>query len=264
MAGWSIAERFERDGCAHPIRVLTEAEARAACTEYARFQALCVAHLGAEQRFKGHLLALWLDRIVHHPAILDVVETILGPDILCWSSDFFVKPPQSRGFVSWHQDSTYAGLSPVDRIVNCWLALSPALPVNGCLQAVRGTHRLGQLAHENTHSPDNMLFFGQTARIEIDPARVVSMALEPGEMSLHHMAVVHGSLPNLSPIPRVGLVLRYVAAEVRQAKARDSATLVRGADRFGHFDLEPRPAVDFGPAEIAAFRAAIGRPSGLG
>ena len=262
MTGLKAA--FEKDGYACPFRVLEPEEAADAASGYEHFQQQARTILGEEQRFKAHLLVGWMDRIVHHPKLLDVVEQILGPDILCWSSDFFVKKPRDPGFVSFHQDTTYAGLEPFDGILNCWLALTPSRKENGCLRVVPRSHKLGQLDHENTASEANMLFFGQTAKIEIDERDVVDMELEPGEMSLHHMAVVHGSQPNRSDTPRLGVVLRYIRPDVRQTRARDSATLVRGTDRHGHFDLEPRPDADWSGDAIAAFRDAIHRPSALG
>ena len=259
-----LKAQFETDGYACPFHVLDQEEAAKAALDYERFQQRAHEVFGEEQRFKAHLLVRWMDRIVHHPRMLDVVEEILGPDILCWSSDFFVKKARDPGFVSFHQDTTYAGLEPFDGIVNCWLALTPSRKENGCLRVLPGSHRLGQLDHETTRSDSNMLFYGQTARIEIDERDVVDMALEPGQMSLHHMAVVHGSQPNRSDTPRMGVVLRYIRPDVQQIKGRDSATLARGADRYGHFDLEPRPKADWSDAAICAFEDAITRPSALG
>lgn len=259
-----LAKRFAEDGYAFPLTVLSPSEAAEAAAQYPLFQAKARAVLGAEQRFKAHLLVGWLDALVHDDRLLDPVSAILGPDLLLWSSDFFVKEARDPGFVSFHQDTTYAGLEPFDGIVNCWLALTPSRRANGCLKVVPKSHELGQLAHVNTHAADNMLFFGQTAELDIDPAQVVDLELDPGQMSLHHMAIVHGSQPNASDTPRMGVVLRFMAPWVRQTKGPDSATLVRGSDRFGHFEHEPRPDADWSDAAIAAFNAAIHRPSALG
>lgn len=259
-----LKARFERDGYACPFQILSEDEAAEAEAGHDRFQQRARALFGEEQRFKAHLLVGWLDHIVHHPKMLDVVEEILGPDILCWSSDFFVKKPHDPGFVSFHQDTTYAGLEPFDGIVNCWLALTPSRKENGCLRVLPGSQKLGQLEHATTPSAGNMLFFGQTAKIEINEQDVVDLELEPGQMSIHHMAIVHGSQPNHSSLPRMGVVLRYIRPDVRQIKARDSATLVRGTDRYGHFDPEPRPETDWSDQAVAAFKEAITRPSALG
>ena len=73
-------------------------------------------------RHKTHLLFTWADELVHNAEILDAVEDLIGPDILCWTTNFFIKEAHSPGFVSWHQDSTYWGLDPAD-VVTAWVAL---------------------------------------------------------------------------------------------------------------------------------------------
>ncbi len=257
-------ERYARDGALFPLRVLPEAETVGLQRRYADFQATARRVLGAEQRFKVHLLAAWLEELVRLPRLLDCVEDVLGPDLLCWSTDFFSKPAASPGFVSLHQDSTYAGLEPPDGVVNAWLALTPSTEESGCLRVVPGSHRLGQLPHDNTRAPDNMLFFGQRAALPAAAPAPVPVVLAPGEASLHGMRLVHGSGPNRSGRPRIGLVIRYLRPDVRQSGPRDSALLVRGVDRCGHFDLEAGPDADFSPAACARFREALARPSGLG
>lgn len=255
--------RFRRDGYLPGSSVLTAAEAAEALEGYRAFQRRARQVFGQEQRFKAHLLVGWLDAILRHPAILARVAAILGPDLLCWSTDFFEKAPGSEDHVSFHQDCTYAGLEPISGIVNCWLALTPSTIASGCLQVLPGSHRLGQLIHDTDDDPDNMLFYGQAARLPED-ASPIPLELSPGQMSLHHMGLVHGSGPNRSSSPRIGVVLRYLRPEVRQIKGPDSATLVAGEDRFGHFEHEPRPAEDWSPQAIAAFSAALTRPSALG
>lgn len=267
-----IKPRFREQGYYAPIRILTEEEAAEAVKKYAELKHKMLQVFGEIHRFKLHLLVGWLADIVRHNKILDIVEELLGPDILCWSSDFFVKPAHDPGFVSLHQDTTYAGLSPHDGIVNVWLAFTPSNSANGCLQVVPGTHKLGQLSHINTFAENNLLFFGQT--VELDSVtdnepnkrtnKVVDIELKAGEASLHHMALVHGSQPNHSAIPRVGYVIRYISPDVIQSKAPDSATLVRGENISGHFALEPLPEKDWSKEAVAAFQNALGRPSALG
>jgi ectoine hydroxylase-related dioxygenase (phytanoyl-CoA dioxygenase family) len=95
--------------------------------------------------------------------------------------------------------------------------------------------------------------------VEVDEAKAVSMVLEPGEMSLHHIRLVHGSAPNASDDRRIGLAIRYLPTHVRQTKLRDSAMLCRGVDRHGNFDLEPRPVRDMDEAALAAHANAVDR-----
>jgi non-heme Fe2+,alpha-ketoglutarate-dependent halogenase len=192
-----------------------------------------------------HLYAAFADEIIRSPRILDPVESLLGPDILCWECAFLTKEPKSASFFSWHQDAKYWGLEPYE-ILTAWVALSPATRESGCMQLATGSH-IGELApHKDTFGQDNMLSRGQEMQVEVDPARCVDVALAPGQMSLHHVKIAHGSGPNESNDRRIGFVIRYVPAHVRQTAGKDdSAMLVRGKDRYGHFELQPRPKGDF-------------------
>lgn len=218
--------------------------------------------LQGKWRVKTHLLFTWVDRLIRDERVLDAVEDLIGPDILCWTTNFFIKEPGSPGFVSWHQDSVYWGLEP-DDVVTAWLALSPSNAKSGCLKVVPGTHLRAQAPHVDTFNPDNLLTRGQEIAVAVDENEAVSLPLQPGEFSLHHIKLVHGSAPNQSDDRRIGLAIRYIPTTVRQTKQRDSAMLVRGTDRFGHFDLEPRPASDLDEAALAAHSEAIERKVAL-
>ena len=187
---------------------------------------------------KLYLLLAWMNDVVRNPRILDAVEDVLGPDILCWQSSFFIKEPGSKGYVSWHQDATYWGLSTPD-VCTAWVALTPATIENGAMKVAPGTHKLPQMAHEDTFNPDNLLTRGQELKANIDIASAVDMVLAPGEISLHHIMLAHASEPNRSTDRRMGLAIRYIAPHVRQTTGvPDSAMLVRGKDRYGHFEME--------------------------
>ena len=122
---------------------------------------------------------------------------MIGPDILCWSSTFFIKEAHDPGFVSWHQDSTYWGLDPAD-IVTAWVALSESMAENGAMRVIPDTQTLEQIAHRDTFAADNLLTRGQEIAVEVDETKAVMLELQPGEMSLHHVRLIHGSDPNPS------------------------------------------------------------------
>lgn len=247
--------RYRRDGFVFPIRVLAPDEARE-CRR--RLEAVEAAHgggLGGDLRHKPHLLLTWLADLVRQPAILDAVEGVLGPNLLAWSTSFFVKEAGDPAYVSWHQDATYWGLSEPD-VVTAWLALTDATVENGAMRMVPGSHG-EQHAHRDTFAPHNLLSRGQEIEVEVDEARAVDIVLGAGEMSLHHVRMVHGSPPNRSADRRIGIAIRYVPTYVRQlAGEGDSATLVRGVDAYHHFAPERPPAFDFAP-EARAHHAAV-------
>jgi len=195
---------------------------------------------------------------VHNEKILDAVSDVLGPDLLCWNTNFFIKEQSSSGFVSWHQDSTYWGLDP-DDVVTAWVAFTDATPENGYMQFIPGTQKIDQLPHLDTFHRDNLLSRGQEIAVEVDRSKAVGIDLKAGEMSLHHIKLVHGSEPNRSHDRRIGLAIRYIPTYVKQTKVRDSAMLVRGVDKFHHFDYEPRPKADMDAAALSAHAASMER-----
>lgn len=165
--------------------------------------------------------------------------------------------------MSWHQDSTYWGLSPPD-VVSAWVAVTPSNDENGCMRVVPGSHERDQLPHADTFAADNMLSRGQEISVEVDERQAVSVVLQPGEMSLHHVRMIHGSNANTGSVPRIGFTVRYLPTHVRQVSgARDSATLVRGVDEHGHFELEPTPQADFDAAAVAYHTSMLERQAQL-
>ena len=249
---------YQRDGYYFPVRVMAETDARDLRRRLEAHEAKAGEPLQGNWRHKTHLLFTWADAMVHHPAIVDAVEDVIGPDILCWTTNFFIKEPHSPGFVSWHQDSTYWGLDP-DDVITAWVALTDSNLVSGCMKVIPGTHTVSQIPHVDTFHQDNLLSRGQEIAVEVDQAKAVDVVLKPGEISLHHIKLVHSSEPNRSDDRRIGFAIRYIPTYVRQTKVRDSAMLVRGVDRHHNFDPEPRPAQDLDAAALAAHKDAVDR-----
>lgn len=241
---------YRDEGYLAPIRVMSEAEARAARATLEDIEAGMGGPLRGDLRHKGHLLFPFLADLIRHPAILDAIEDVLGPDILCWNTNFFIKEAETPSFVSWHQDSTYWGLSSPD-VATAWVALTPSNLDNGAMAVIPNSHTADQIPHRDTFDRDNLLTRGQEIMVEVDESEAVPLVLRPGEMSLHHVRLVHGSPPNPSPDRRIGFAIRYIPTSLRQLEGDDSATLVRGADLFHHFELEPRPARNMEPAMLA-------------
>jgi chlorinating enzyme len=249
---------FRRDGFYFPVPVLSPEEVKRFRHSMETHEAKTGEPLQGNFRHKAHLLFTWVDELVHHPKILDAAEDILGPNLLCWTTNFFIKEPQSAGFVSWHQDAFYWGLSK-DDVVTAWVALTPANLQNGCMKFLPRSQTQDHLKHVDTFHKDNLLSRGQEIAVKVETDDTVDCILNPGEMSLHHVKLVHGSEPNRSSDRRIGLAIRYISTDVRQLKVRDSATLVRGTDRDGNFDHEPRPRHDLDEAALAAHADAVGR-----
>jgi len=201
-------------------------------------------------RFKNHLLFKWLSDLIRSPRILDVVEDIIGPDIMVWSTDWWIKEANSPQFVSWHQDSQYWGLD-TDKLVTVWVALSPSTIESGCMRVLPGSHLGPDLAHEETYHNDNMLTRGQSID-DINEDKAVNLVVDTGQAVLFAFRIAHASYPNKTDDRRVGLAIRYIPPDTQQQYSdQDSAALVRGVDNHQHFELEPEPRYDFDPVAVA-------------
>ncbi len=247
-------EGFARDGCVFPIKVMSAAQAQAVREQLEDFERRNGGPLRGDLRHKSHLLFPFLSDLVHHTRINDAIEDLYGAHLLCWTSNFFIKEAHNPAFVSWHQDSTYWGLSQPD-VVTAWVALTPSNHGNGAMEFIPGTHQGEQIPHRDTFAAHNLLTRGQEVAVDVDPSLAVCIELEAGEMSLHHVRLVHGSPANASNDRRIGFAIRYIPTHVAQLAGRDSATLVRGVDSFHHFELEPRPTQALDPAFVALHRS---------
>ncbi len=184
------------------------------------------------------------------------MEDIIGPDILCWGTSFFIKERRDPGYVSWHQDLTYWGLEPPD-IITAWVAFTDSNAANGAMRVIPASHKLDQAPHRDTFAAENLLSRGQEIMVDVDEREAAMLELAAGEMSLHHVRLIHGSDPNPSDDRRIGFAIRYIPTYVRQvAGSHDSATLVRGVDTYHHFEEEQRPSADMS-ADAQAYHAAI-------
>ena len=250
-------EQYRRDGYVCPVPVMPATEAAGLRRRLEAFEATQGGRLEPGQRSRAFLLFKWLDDLIRDPRVLDPIEQLIGPDILCWSTIFWIKDAGSKSFVSWHQDNTYWGLSSRN-VVTAWFAIADASVEAGCMKVMPGTHTGETLPHEDTYDSDNMLTRGQAIR-GLDEAHAVSMPLAAGEMSLHNYCLAHGSGPNLSSDRRIGVSMHFMPPDTRQVVgAWDCAALVRGADRFGHFAHTPVPARDFDPEAVAFHARAAG------
>lgn len=248
---------FSEHGFVYPMRAMAAEQAllyRRIIEEYERESGRDV---NATLKIKGYLALPALVELACNSRILDAVEDLIGPDIMLFGASVFAKNGRDPRYVSWHQDSAYFGLTPHAE-VTAWVALTPANSVNGVLRVLPGSHRGPDMRHEETYAQDNMLAKGQSL-VGIDEAQAVEMPLEPGEFSLHHERTAHSSLPNRSDDRRIGFAFFYVPAHVRSSQGRNRATLVRGVDRFGHWDPDTLPTRDLDPPSMAELTRAWGQ-----
>lgn len=247
----AAVRQYRDEGYFFPVPVLSADEALAARQKLEAFEGGQGHPLDGAQRSKSHLLFKWVDDIMRTPRLVDAVEDLIGPNILCWNTVFWIKEAQTPSYVGWHQDLKYWGLDN-DELVSVWIALSPANRESGCMSVLPGSHRRQLMSHDDTYHENNMLTRGQEIAVEVDESETVLMALEPGQASFHNVKSAHGSGPNNSLDRRIGLSLHYMPTHTKQTLADwDTAALVRGEDRYGHFVHAPQPAIDFDPEAVA-------------
>jgi len=243
-----LRSRFDTDGFVCPLPALTTQRTQHYRDHFLAFHAAHKARLDAltaSNRWQiyadTHFVLPWVDELTREPGILDAVEQVLGADLLAWNTSWFVKMPGDKAFISWHQDGAYWGLAPME-VATAWVALGPVTVENGCMRVIPGSHQEPNLPQRDTWANDNALSRGQEIAVAVDADKAVDLVLQPGQMSLHHLWIVHGSNANLSQEPRIGLAIRYVAPIVRQqGDAKPLAMLVRGRDDLGHFTPVERP-----------------------
>lgn len=183
---------------------------------------------------KANLLFDWVYALSIQPVLLDVIETLIGPDILLTNSILRIKEPGSATQYGWHQDGARIQVYPP--FVIAYLAIGPASTENGCLRVIPGTHHQIAPFHLIDY-PDR-----QVARVdEVDETRAVDLELAQGDVAVFHGNAVHGSNPNLSGERRFALLNDYTPTCARQSLGEGSGQLVRGVDRFGNFAAEPVP-----------------------
>ena len=250
-------DQFRSDGYLSPLTAFSEAEARAfrdrmeACE--AKFGPLKIGGLGS----KAHILFTWVDEITRSPRLLDAIEDLIGPDIYIYTLTLWIKGSKNGAFVDWHQDASYFGLEPKEQ-VTAWVALSESNEQSGCVRVIPGSHLKGAFSHSiREGSGNHMLPRRQAIDTEVDESKAVRMPLKPGQFSLHHTLAIHGSEPNLSDDRRIGVGISYIPTRVRfTGKHRLTGMLVRGTDRYGHFDPERPPVRDAEPDQVQ-YHAAV-------
>jgi len=199
----TLRERYSRDGIIFPLPALTDAEV-------ASFRDFAEEHLrwDAEDVRWLHFEHDWARALATHPAVVGPVEELLGDDIAIWGTLLLRKSPHTDDYVAWHQDSAYSPFAGDDAL-SAWVALGESTAESGCMRVIVGSHR-ARLAHVETGDVHNLLKQRQTIAAPVDDAAAIDVTLRPGEMSLHHLDLVHGSNPNRSAAARTGFIVRFV------------------------------------------------------
>jgi|TARA_B110000444_G_scaffold152506_1_gene142710 hypothetical protein len=249
-------EQYHDEGFIAPVRVISENEALSIKNQLEQVEADFPDEINAQSRNNLHLSFAFLDALAHNTIIVDAMEDLIGPDIALWASVMFIKEPSSKQYVSWHQDATYMGLDSID-FPTPWIALSPSNRDTGCMTMISGSHHSEIQIHKDTFAENNILTRGQVIP-EVDKSKAIDLILEPGEMSIHHGAIIHGSQPNNSDQRRIGFSLQsYVPPSIKQVVGRNIWTHIRGKKRQDNDGIElDRPKYNMDPITVEQRRVA--------
>jgi len=252
--GREQADSYRYNGFLFPLPALTPEEIATCLAGLDRLEKELgspVADAHIKWRSHAYAHSPWFNDLIRHPRILDAVEDLIGPDILVWTSTFFIKEPHSPTFAAWHQDATYYGLEPKEEVC-AWVALTDASREAGCMEMLSSRGAPRQLRHAPLRLANSINRAGQAIVEPFDESNPVAMALPAGSFSLHHELAIHRSAPNNASHRRVGIGLNYIPTHVRvNGPVRMRAMLVRGKDTYGHFDLIDPPSAERDPAALA-------------
>ena len=237
--------KYNDFGFVTPIPIYSIEETRIYCAHLENFEKNKSQFFQGIGQTKFYLRFSWAYQMATHPKLLDAVEDLIGPNIMLYHTTAWIKGKKDEAYVSWHQDNTYFGHDPCE-VLTAWIALSHATEESGCMQFLPGSHKKGlrELEKPDTRGA-NMLSSGQNIDITSEAHDPVPVILQPGEASIHHAFLIHGSLPNFSENRRVGITFIYHPPHLQQIGDHPtSAMLVRGEDKFGIFEHEIPPVED--------------------
>ena len=232
--------QYKEDGYIAPIDVLTKNEAEEVKKEIEYIEKKWPNEIEGLGRNYVHLISPVLDKVSHNSKILDVVESIIGKDILVCGTTLFIKNPDKKGFVSFHQDAKYIGLEPHNWVTG-WLAVTDSNEENGCMRMLKGSHKKDLKFHDQKFDENNLLTRGQT--IENVPINETTpVILKAGQLSLHHPTIIHGSGLNKSKERRIGFAIQsYIGTNVDQVLGKIYVQQARGNDTFKFHQHVKRP-----------------------
>nr|XP_054593676.1 L-threonyl-[L-threonyl-carrier protein] 4-chlorinase-like [Nothobranchius furzeri] len=256
-----LQQSYNQQGFLSPLSVLNEMELREARDAFAKLEDEFGKEYTQYSLHNVHLQYPWVMSLTKHPRILQVIQAVLGPDVLLLDSRFICKypilkpanilenegsPTKSDGenglpYVAWHQDMRYWGIAG-GPVLSVWLALDDSQKENGALQVIPGSHRSGMLPHRQASRSGNMLSVNQEIPEElVQVEETVFCPLKAGQMSIHDGFLVHASDPNTSRRRRCGFVIRYVPTCANPIQDPDrprkfhATMLACGEDQFNHF-----------------------------
>lgn len=213
-------------------------------------ETLVCPHIPYGKTHDARAAGQWLE-YASHPGILDLVEQLIGPDIVLWGSQVFCKLPRTGKAIPWHQDGQYWPIRPI-ATCSAWIALDDATPENGCMRFIPGSHSGGSIYRHRISDREDVVLKQEVEPSQFDASTARDDVLEAGQFSLHDVFLIHGSNANRSDRRRAGFVVRYMPAAsvferapgdehvqsgVTFSMSRRPIWLLRGRDASGRNDF---------------------------
>ena len=233
-------KQYKDDGFVSPINIFSKEKAKEIREEIELIENKIPGELEKSGRYNAHLISPLLDEVTHNSKILDAVESLIGKNILVCGTTLFIKNPNEKGYVSYHQDAKYIGLEP-HNWVTAWVAITDSNEKNGCMRMWSGSHKDNLKEHDEKFNEGNLLTRGQTVK-DVPKEKTTPLILNAGQMSLHHPTIVHGSDLNNSDDRRIGFVIQsYIGTNVKQILGKNGVQVARGIDEFNYHEKIDRP-----------------------
>lgn len=233
---YTYKETFQENGVIFPIPVLSEQE----LLNYQKEFALMERAFGGKLPYAGntHQALEWSYDLAKDSRILEHVTAVLGDDVCVVGSLMLTKYPTSTTYVSWHQDGMNSGWDQ-NNSLTVWLALTESNIDNGCMQVIPKSHKNLLQDHVYFTDDENMIRKGHKIAIEVDEDEALNLELQPGEFSMHHNSIIHGSKANSSHQKRIGFIIRYV--NTKYVNAGTSVVYAHGDARNEHAVMVEKP-----------------------
>jgi len=242
---------YKNKGYLSPVSALSSSEAKEISDEIEKIEKEWPGALEGINRNYIHLISPIFNKVCLNKNILDAVESVIGKNILICGTTLFIKNPNEKGFVSFHQDAKYIGLEP-HNWVTVWLAVTDANEHNGCMRMLPGSHKENLKNHEQKFDENNLLTRGQTIT-GVPLNKTEPVILKAGQISLHHPLVVHGSGINKSNDRRIGFVIQsYIGTNVNQVIGKMFVQKARGEDEYKFHEYSKIPIELMGKSEITS------------
>jgi ectoine hydroxylase-related dioxygenase (phytanoyl-CoA dioxygenase family) len=198
--------------------------------------------MNSDYRCKSNVLFPWVDEISRNKKLISYLEQIIGPNIHCWDTLFWIKKPGDGRDVSFHQDATYWNFDNKHKAVTVWFAFDDVTEEHGSIEYVQGSHVVFQRRHNDIKNDTNLLMRGQTVDADI-PKERVKTRVPAGNVLIHSPYIIHGSGMNRAATPRVAMGMIFASTECKPLLnlSPESTVLVSGVDNYDYMIQDPRP-----------------------